>query len=658
MRATLFSLGALMFLVDAGLNRRVSEITSVSGGSITNAYVAQRRDFTAVTASEFDVIAQGLVRRVTQGLVSRRVVIAVYGLTGLAVLTVVIGWPVDLPWPVDVLLVAVYGAGLLVRGMLLTWMLDAKLFRGRGLPRRLGEMPAAAVNHVFCSTDLDSTLPFYLSTRHPFLYSPKWGAASSEQSAQLSVTTAVRASAAFPGGVPPKRLATDQFGLKRTTPQLTAWLEARGREMRPEDVGTLYLEDGGVWNNLGTDWFEADTQAFVAEARGLDSAAAKRVIAIDATPPPPVATNLWYLRYPWLAEVLGVFRVLQALYASTIASRVTQLASPPDGRGTEEGSPLLVRMISPLRIQVDPVITWRGDDKTWSGRSGAWWRISRLWSNELPWASRKLSALPAWSAHVPTTLFRIPPEIALQLVLHGYLATSEAVSGPVDADDVLPGLITRIAATCDVQVKVSAHHVYEVSRRGRFADATEASARDLLVYMESADQIIKSLENTVPRVEGDLLKGGKEPVATAEMMHVLKRAHTAMRQSNFEEAAGLYKEAFLSSVLAEVGRAYLTANDMVNYARCLTATGDANAQRAALLVEDRMLRTGAHSDIWYSLATVYATQGNAEAAVRCLEHWEQREAPGSAARLLRYLDIFSPIRNTPAVVAYLSDARR
>src|SRR5262245_33332600 len=42
-RATAFGLGVLLYLVDSGLNRRVRTITSVSGGSILNGYVALLR---------------------------------------------------------------------------------------------------------------------------------------------------------------------------------------------------------------------------------------------------------------------------------------------------------------------------------------------------------------------------------------------------------------------------------------------------------------------------------------------------------------------------------------------------------------------------------------------------------------------------------------
>ena len=41
-RATLFGLGALLYMARAGVNRSVTQISSVSGGSLTNGLVAQR----------------------------------------------------------------------------------------------------------------------------------------------------------------------------------------------------------------------------------------------------------------------------------------------------------------------------------------------------------------------------------------------------------------------------------------------------------------------------------------------------------------------------------------------------------------------------------------------------------------------------------------
>jgi len=44
-RATLFGLGVLIALVDRGLNKRVKQIASVSGGSIVNAFIATHCNF-------------------------------------------------------------------------------------------------------------------------------------------------------------------------------------------------------------------------------------------------------------------------------------------------------------------------------------------------------------------------------------------------------------------------------------------------------------------------------------------------------------------------------------------------------------------------------------------------------------------------------------
>jgi len=57
-RATAFSLGALMYVVESGRNTDVSAISSVSGGSITNAFIATLpKPFSEYTADQFEVEA-------------------------------------------------------------------------------------------------------------------------------------------------------------------------------------------------------------------------------------------------------------------------------------------------------------------------------------------------------------------------------------------------------------------------------------------------------------------------------------------------------------------------------------------------------------------------------------------------------------------------
>ena len=52
-RATLFGLGALIYVVDSGRQKQTTSISSVSGGSITNGLVGQEVDFQETTPDEF-----------------------------------------------------------------------------------------------------------------------------------------------------------------------------------------------------------------------------------------------------------------------------------------------------------------------------------------------------------------------------------------------------------------------------------------------------------------------------------------------------------------------------------------------------------------------------------------------------------------------------
>jgi hypothetical protein len=52
-RAALFSLGVLLYIMRAGLSHRLGSVTSVSGGSITNAVVAAAGDFSTNTSSDY-----------------------------------------------------------------------------------------------------------------------------------------------------------------------------------------------------------------------------------------------------------------------------------------------------------------------------------------------------------------------------------------------------------------------------------------------------------------------------------------------------------------------------------------------------------------------------------------------------------------------------
>jgi hypothetical protein len=65
-RATLFALGVLVYLADAAKSRDVSSISSVSGGSLTNGFVAQSVDYATVDGPTFSAVAARLAGQISK----------------------------------------------------------------------------------------------------------------------------------------------------------------------------------------------------------------------------------------------------------------------------------------------------------------------------------------------------------------------------------------------------------------------------------------------------------------------------------------------------------------------------------------------------------------------------------------------------------------
>jgi hypothetical protein len=94
-RATIFGLGALLYIVDTGTNHRVVSIASVSGGSIANGMVAQAGPFTKLSRDDFlQQVMRPLARRIAgQGILFAPALtkgyLVVLGVLALAMLTLV-----------------------------------------------------------------------------------------------------------------------------------------------------------------------------------------------------------------------------------------------------------------------------------------------------------------------------------------------------------------------------------------------------------------------------------------------------------------------------------------------------------------------------------------------------------------------------------------
>jgi hypothetical protein len=153
-RASAFGLGALLYLAHSGLNQKVKSIVSVSGGSITNGFVATECDFGSETNPEnFRRIAARLAQIISGGgrfrgfwfvsrpymaaLILSGVALGVWLASVVVALIALAAWGVDLR-PVslkEVLLLALaavlWGTAALNRGNLVLWWLGRTFFRER-----------------------------------------------------------------------------------------------------------------------------------------------------------------------------------------------------------------------------------------------------------------------------------------------------------------------------------------------------------------------------------------------------------------------------------------------------------------------------------------------------------------------------------------------
>ena len=258
-RATLFGLGVLLYLAhahderDVPLSRRVSAISSVSGGSITNGFLARSLDYRSAEADQVEAAAQILTMQLAEHgtLFARRRVkayavslvgLATLGLLGLAAgLTLRTGgWIVIALASILVLLLAALAAQ--ARGRVCEWALADALFSDRTGHRYPLSIMTRSTRHIICATEIQTGQAMWFTAK---------GAVSraftlSDEPGDLSLARAVQASACLPVAFPPRRLRA----------QPTRLLEAnwpRGARLPTRAV----VVDGGVRDNLGVDVFLA-----------------------------------------------------------------------------------------------------------------------------------------------------------------------------------------------------------------------------------------------------------------------------------------------------------------------------------------------------------------------------------------------------------------
>lgn len=406
-RATLFDLGALLFLADAGKSRDVTAISSVSGGSLTNGYVAQSGDYSAMSGEEFRAAVAGLAGRIArQGtLWASPVTWGYLGiLTVLTVLVIVGTW--FLPWPTSARVVT-FLVGLVVlglfaglRGAVCGRAFATTLFTrmdggGRSRPTRLADI-ATRIDHVICATDLHWGEHVYFSGRFVCSYRFGWG-----RPGDLPLHAAVQASAALPGAFPP------------------LWLRRSPHAFQPPyDVRSLKgpfltLVDGGVYDNMGDQWPQnvaRRNERWAEHGPGLNEP--DELVVVNASAPLDWSRS-WPLRLPVLGELLALKRDQSVLYDNgTSVRRSAMIARFRYAEREGEGLRGTIVQIDRSPYEVPNAFVGSPD----TGKAARAKRVLELLTDD----QASWDAVVQANTHVKTNLSRLGIKASAQLLRHGY----------------------------------------------------------------------------------------------------------------------------------------------------------------------------------------------------------------------------------------------
>ncbi|MGW6915301.1 hypothetical protein ACWGB8_16005 [Kitasatospora sp. NPDC054939] len=349
-RATMWGIGALMYLADTDRHRDVVAISSVSGGSVANGVVAQETDFRRSPGPGFTQRVRPLIRHCAHtglffwGPATNRYVISLFALTGLAAATLLAGVAATAVDGLRVLSGSLLGAGLLLlagalryfqrRSVVVDRALARELFHRDGVPTALGDV-RRSVDHVFCATELQSGDHFYLSPG--FTYGFRFGTGIP---GDLPLSTAVQVSACLPGAFAVRRLPTDRH---RFAPPATS--------APAVPASTLVLTDGGVYDNMADQWLlglaDRTRRAGGPPANGeVDEILVVNASAGMTWDPFPAS------RLPVVGELAALNRIRNVMYDVTTSHRRSNLVRSSE-LAAKSGGPVSVLVHiaqSPYRV--------------------------------------------------------------------------------------------------------------------------------------------------------------------------------------------------------------------------------------------------------------------------------------------------------------------
>jgi predicted acylesterase/phospholipase RssA len=291
-RATVFSLGALLAVTDAGLNERTVSISSVSGGSIANGVMLNGPDFGTAASDQLERHIGAAVRAVahrgvllggapaTKGYLLMLKVAAAVAFIGL-VATLVFGFLQYWIGLAAGLIVLVVGGAAVwrlfgQRSVRTEKAIDDEMLGG--VERTMSTLGEGSVHHVICTTELQTGTEFFFSNR--MVYGHQFGGKLGGPSIRLA--TAVQASACVPGAFKARTIPLADLGL----PSVPATLARKKKPPKQVSVARIVIDDGGVYDNMADEWeygFDNRRRRGWPQVVDAQSAAAKMLLVVNGS---------------------------------------------------------------------------------------------------------------------------------------------------------------------------------------------------------------------------------------------------------------------------------------------------------------------------------------------------------------------------------------
>lgn len=425
-RATVFGLGALLAVADAGLQERTVSISSVSGGSIANGAVMVGPDFGTASADEVEAHVAGVAKSIAErGILQGgapatkwylRALIVSAVVTGAALLAVVVAGIAK--WPV---IVAVAIALFALFGWLTLWLFSQRsVATERAIDKELlgnAHTTLAAqcerdlsVHHVICTTEMQGGTTFYFSNRMVY----GWEFGGTTRPSPVPLSTAVQASACVPGAFRARAVGLDKLHLTPGT-------------LTPDDhpahgdvtVDRIVIVDGGVYDNMADSWeYRFDNRADRWPGLGTaQSTGAGELIVVNAS-------SDWNALRPMNGGGLGfelnaVLRSKDVQYDVSTSHRRQALGGLFMNDPELDGVFVQIKD-SPYRLAeiFSPKPGWTPDEKSRCAEAAIAF-LDRYGVSPAEW-----NTIAEQSSSVATTLKPLGTEVCASLLEHGYMLTT------------------------------------------------------------------------------------------------------------------------------------------------------------------------------------------------------------------------------------------